>query len=128
MLYQSYVPPHFYAYFQQPQPQIYRPVELPNLSISLKLPTYSYNTTKTVCVPFDINTSNNGHFASIDDAMRYISKHCLKHHKQFTRQLAKQYSQFCFILDFTTSQYLPLTECSKREFNTAFNKVSKFIY
>ena len=127
MFYQ-YVSTPMYPYMQQPQQQVYHPIELPKVSLTISLPTYSYNTSKMVSVPFDIKTSNNGHFACVEDAMRYMAKHCMKHHKQFNRQLAKQYSSFCFVMDFITGQYVPLADCSKREFNAAFNKVSKLLH
>lgn len=128
MFFQQYVAQPVYAFMPQQPQQAYRPPEFKSLSMTISLPSYSYNTSKVASVPFDIKESNNGRFPSVEDAMRFIAKHCMKHHNQFTRQLAKQYSPHCFVMDFISGQYVPLTETSKREFSSAFNKVSKFVH
>ena len=121
-----YMQPVQYGYVQQPVMQtFYKPPEVKIQSLSVDVPIYDYLTTKTVLVPFDKTTSNNGMFTCLDDAMKYIGKHSKRYHGQFNRQLAKSYASFCRILDFVRGDYFPLSDVSKREFNNSFQRISK---
>ena len=108
-------------------PQVYQPQVLPEISISLDLPQFSYSKTKSILIPFDLSKSNNGCFNSCEDAIKFIANHCLKYHNSFSRQLAREYSIFCHVKNFETGKYEPLSNISKRKFNSIFNKISKFL-
>lgn len=94
-------------------------------SLSIDLPSYTYVPTKQVIIPFDQKLSHNGMFNSMEEAMAFLSKHCVKYHGQFTRQLARVYSKLCYVLDLVNGNYCPMNDLSKKDFNQTFLKFAK---
>ncbi|EAY05133.1 hypothetical protein TVAG_151200 [Trichomonas vaginalis G3] len=123
----GYRAPYSYSYNQPMMPIAPQapptPPKIPSLTI--ELPTYTYVPTKQVIIPFDKKLSHNGMFNSMDEAMSFLSKHCIKYHGQFTRQLARVYSKLCYVLDLVNGTYCPMNDLSKKDFNAAFLKFSK---
>jgi hypothetical protein len=111
--------------FRPTQPEIATTLQFPNAVLTIDLPRQQYKTVKTVMVPFDPRVSNGGKFNTMHDAMKFISKHCLVHHKLFNRSLAKMYLQRCRILNFMKGGYTLPTTISKRDFDREFNAVAR---
>lgn len=96
---------------------------LPYIHLNAELPQQEYKPVKTLLIPFDPRTSNNGRFDSLLDAMGFIYTHCHQHHGAFTKQLAKKYLDFCRILNGPTGKYIIMPHVGKKEFDQAFNTV-----
>jgi hypothetical protein len=104
-----------------------RPSEarIPDVVLALDLPRQQYKTVKTVLVPFDPRVSHGAKFATLHEALVFVSKHCLVHHKSFNKNLAKMYLPYCRILNFLKGGYTLLTNVSKRDFELEFNAVAR---
>ncbi|KAH0792628.1 hypothetical protein GPJ56_003462 [Histomonas meleagridis] len=99
--------------------------ELPMAELSIGLPKQQYKSMKVIPVPFDPRMCNNGRFDSLNDAMVFISRHCMYHHQNFTKQLARMYLPFCRILNFAYGGYFVPNLSVKRDFEAAFNYAQK---
>jgi len=110
-----YYPQNTYSTYYQHGP-------LPEASLSINLPSYEYNQQKIPIIPFD---RSDGMFDSLESAMKYVGQHCVKNHGLFTRQYARLYSPFCFVLDILAGGYVSMSEVGKREFNAAYMKISQ---
>jgi hypothetical protein len=100
---------------------------IPEPVLSLNLPRQQYKSMKTVFVPFDPRVSQGGKFATLREALIFVSKHCLVHHKSFNKNLARMYLPYCRILNFLKGGYAVPTTISKREFDTEFNAVARTV-
>lgn len=122
-----YNQPQYMFNYSQPQIPVNQgsmtPTKVPSLSINL--PVFNYQPSKQVIIPFDKKLSNDGVFNSMDDAMRFISRHCLKYHGVFNRQLARTYSKLCYVLDLVNGVYCPMNDLSKKDFNASYMKLGK---
>jgi hypothetical protein len=101
------------------------PAKLPAAELKIDLPRQQYKTVKLVPIPFDPRVSNGGKFNSLSEAMFFIARHCIFHHRSFTRNLAKMYLPFCRILNFIKGGYVQPAHLTKREFDSEFNSASK---
>jgi hypothetical protein len=122
----SYAPvsPPSYSFHQS---QTERPPapNLPEAVLTIDLPRHQYKTVKTVMVPFDPRVSHGGKFNTLREALVFLSKHCLVHHKSFNKNLARMYLQHCRILNFLKGGYVVPTSISKREFDSEFTAVAR---
>jgi hypothetical protein len=118
-----------YQVFAMPPPMADRqyPAKLPAAELKIDLPRQQYKTVKLVPIPFDPRVSNGGRFNSLFEAMLFIGRHCMFHHRSFTQDLAKMYLPFCQILNFTKGGYVPPTHLKKREFDLEFNSASRLV-
>ena len=88
---------------------------------SCTFPQQTYSTkSKHQCFPFNKETSNNGKFLTLNDAMIYIKNHILSHGSKFSRQLAKIYISYCSIYDPYLDSYISLEDINKKEFEAAY--------
>jgi hypothetical protein len=94
-------------------------------SLSLDLPIQQYKTVKIPTIPFDPRVSNGGKFNSLREAMVFIGKHVMYHHKSFNKSLARMYLPYCRVLNFLKGGYVPATNVSKREFDNEFGAVAR---
>jgi hypothetical protein len=108
-----------------PPPERPAPPNLPEAVLTLDLPQLQYRTVKTVMVPFDPRVSDGGKFNSLREAMAFLSKHCMVHHKSFNKNLARMYLQHCRILNFVKGGYVIPTGIPKREFDNEFNAAAR---
>lgn len=105
-----------------------------------KLPNYQYDipkkgrkaVSKSIdrdndnIIPFDIRDSDNNRFASYSDAFFYIAEHCRKYHNRFTRDKCRQYLGYCYIIDFSHDEFIPIcSKITKKEFNKYFVKTQR---
>jgi hypothetical protein len=102
-------------------------MHIPEAVLTLDLPRQQYKTVKTVLVPFDPRVSHGAKFGTLREALIFISKHCLVHHKSFNKNLAKMYLPFCRILNFLKGGYTLPTNVPKREFDSEFNSIARTI-
>jgi hypothetical protein len=98
---------------------------VPEAHLSVDLPCQHYKTMKIVRIPFDPRLSAHGKFNTLHEAMLFVGKHCLVHHKMFTRNLARMYIAFCRVLDFAKGGYVVFARLSKKEFDQEFTKVAR---
>jgi hypothetical protein len=82
---------------------------------------------KTVPIPFDRRLTNDGKFATLADAMIFIGRHCMFHHKAFTRNLTRMYLPFCRVLDITRGGLVTEVHLSKRDFDVAFAATARLL-
>jgi hypothetical protein len=113
--------------FHVPPPDRPPPLHLPEAVLTLDLPRQQYKTVKTIMVPFDPRVSNGGKFSTLRQALTFLSKHCMAHHKTFNKNLARMYLQHCRILNFMKGGYVVPTGIPKREFDNEFNLVARSI-
>lgn len=99
----------------------------PELALNSGLPTQKYECLRMPQIPFDPKLSNNGMFDTIDSAMLFIARHCLFHHQQFNRNLARVYLKKCRILDIVSVSYVTPSHLAGREFNSAFTAATRAI-
>ena len=92
-----------------------------DISLEVELPRQQYKPVKLIPIPFDPKLSNSGKFESLNEAMRFIGKHCLFHHQQFKRSLVRHYLPFCRVLDLVKGGYVVPAHIAKRDFDSAFN-------
>jgi hypothetical protein len=122
----SYAAPSSGSYqFRHPMRCEHLSVYLPEASLAIDLPRQQYKTVKTVIVPFDPRVSHGGKFSTLHEALMFVSKHCLVHHKGFTKSLARMYLPYCRILNFCKGGYALPTHLSKREFESEFNAIAR---
>ena len=105
-----------------------------------KLPSYEYDIPKkerkqkrrvskkgdNEIIPLDIRNSDNNRFASYSDAFYFIADHCHKYHNRFTRDKCHQYLKYCYIIDFSHDEFIPITSTiTNKEFNKYFLKTQR---
>ena len=116
-------PFQYFTYFQS-ETSIETPIIPKNISkINININEYEYNKNKNILIPFNIKKSNNGKFDSLDEAMIFIAEHCKNFHNDFTRSLAKQYIQFCYIFNPLNGNYEKLEIQWKKNLEISFKKV-----
>jgi len=115
--------------FQLPPPIAERrpSAVLPCPDFTIQVPLQQYQTVKVAPIPFDPRVSNGGKFQSLADAMMFLGKHCMFHHKAFTRNLARMYLPFCRILSLVRGGYVATAHMSKREFDAEFSAASRIL-
>ncbi|OHS99210.1 hypothetical protein TRFO_34344 [Tritrichomonas foetus] len=93
-------------------------------ALEISLPSYDYQTSKTVFIPFDGRLCDNGRFLSLDLAMQFIAQHCLQNHGVFNRNLAKTYLKIAQIYNPMLGAYSIGSAISKHDFDSAFRRVN----
>jgi hypothetical protein len=101
--------------------------KIPEPVLSIDLPVQQYKTTKIVPIPFDPRVCDGGLFNSLREAMLFIGRHCLFHHKSFNKTLARMYLPHSRILNLVKGGYVPPTHVSKRDFDAAFSAASRLL-
>jgi hypothetical protein len=122
--------PAFVSVLNPAIPPLKRPaaskLEIPEIGINL--PVQTYGRVKTVAVPFDGRMCNNGKFNTMGELMAFMAKHCVHHHGEFNRSLARLYLPYCKLLDLLQCEYHAVINLSRKEFETeyrlAFQSVS----
>lgn len=97
----------------------------PFKGLHIDLPRQQYKTGKIVPIPFDPKASNNGRFDTLGEAMLFIARHCMFHHQNFKRNMARHYLRFCRILDFAKAGYFVPSHLAKRDFDVAFTEACR---
>lgn len=100
---------------------------LQDVGLSISLPRQQYKVQKTVPVPFDIKMSNDGRFETLSGAMLFVAKHCMFHHHQFNRNLARMYLSRCRVLDLLRGGFVTPAHLTKRDFDEAFHQALKAV-
>ena len=125
----SFFPTSFSAIDFRPQvPAV--PIQMKpqgDVHLAMSLPRQQYKSVKIAPVPFDPRVSDSGRFENIEQAMEFIAMHCLIHHSQFTKQLAKMYLPFCRVLSFAHGGYIAVGKMIRRDFDTAFAQAQRKI-
>ena len=125
MMYNSYCPQPYNFSFNPPSTlPIFHQPELKKVNLSINLPTFEYIPSKTPIVPLVFKNKDDCLFSTIDEAMKFIGKHCVRNHGSFTNKYARIYSSFCFIFDIISGGYYPMSEAGKREFNSSFQRIN----
>ena len=98
-----------------------KPKELKDIELlSVTLPLQRYKTVKVAPIPFDKRLSHDGRFDCLDEAFVYIAKHCLNHHNNFTKHLARMYLPFCRVMSFEKGMYIVPRNVKKKDFESSF--------
>lgn len=93
-------------------------------TLKLDLPNFEYTTDKIPFIPFDKH-KNDYKFETPLEAMTFISKHCLKYHNTFNRNLAKTYAKHVRVLQMQDCAYVQFSSIDKKIFNAVFTKVHR---
>jgi hypothetical protein len=101
--------------------------DMPPPDVVAPLPLQQYRTVKVVAVPFDPRVSGGGRFGTLTDAILFIGRHCLFHHKSFTRSLMRMYLPFCKILDHTQNCYVSPRSLPKRDVDAEFSAAARVL-
>lgn len=94
-------------------------------SLKLEWKTNQYAPNKSVLIPINKKSCNNGRFDSLDDAMQYIINHCLKYYGSFKRTVAHKYIDLIEVLDPADGVYIGGNLIPNKEFNKSYTRVSK---
>jgi hypothetical protein len=103
------------------------PANMPLPDLIVSLPLQQYRTVKIVAVPFDPRVSGGGKFGTLTEAMLFIGRHCLFHHKSFTRSLMRLYLPFCKILDLAQGCYVSPHQLPKRDVDAEFSAAARVL-
>ena len=125
----SVIPPFHQPFVVAPAPvrAALRQPPLQDGGLSLDLPQQQYQPQKMVAVPFDPKLSNDGRFETLTEAMTFIGKHCMFHHHQFNRNLARTYLSRCRVLDLARGGFVTPAHLTKRDFDAAFHQASRVV-
>jgi hypothetical protein len=117
------------SFFSMPAPvhERHLPANMPPPDVVVSLPLQQYRTVKVVKVPFDPRVSNGGKFGTLPDAMMFIGRHSLFHHKAFTRTLMRMYLPFCKILDLAQGCYVSPRYLPKRDVDAEFSAAARVL-
>jgi hypothetical protein len=103
------------------------PPKLPLPELTIDVPHQQYKTVKIAPIPFDPRVSNDGKFTTLADAITFIGRHCMVHHKAFTRNLARLYLPFCRVLDLVHGGLVTPVHLSKRDFDSVFGATARLL-
>ena len=131
---------HEFAKPQEDQSRLKKKTKNVFTRLIQKIPSYEYDLPKkqrissnkncnnkdSDFVPLDIRNTDNNRFASYYDAFFYIAGHCKKYHDRFTREKCRQYLQYCYIIDFSHDEFIPITlNLTPKEFNKYFQMAQR---
>jgi hypothetical protein len=75
---------------------------------------YRYYTSRIPTIPLDKLHTNGCRFSSFNEAMLYVSQHCIFHYGCFTKAMAQAYIVQCHVFDPIHYDYVSLENISPK--------------